>query len=163
MTSRLFNILLLFALFGIGMWFFGNLYEGIVIAPNMLNDTATRMEHWQKFFVVTNPVFFYVPVPQLATVVLLILFFKSDKQKPVLRHYLKLASIFQVASLILSVYIITQINFKLFFGDLNKYSGQLSSLALLWNALNVIRVLLVAAVLTFTFKAYLQTQKSGID
>jgi hypothetical protein len=160
MTSKLFNNLLLFSLFGIAMWFFGNLYEAIVIGPNMLSDTAARMEHWQKFFAVTNPVFFYVPFPQLATIVLIILFFNTSGQKTELKKSLKLANIFQIASIVLSVYMITQINLKLFFGDLEKYSDKLSSMALLWNILNAVRVVLVGFALTFVFKAYLQTQKN---
>jgi hypothetical protein len=160
MTSKSFNNLLLFSLFGIAMWFFGNLYEAIVIGPNMLTDSMVRMGHWQNFFVFTNPAFFYVPVPQLATVILITLFFKTDPQKTELKRLLKLANIFQVTSIMLSVYIITQINFKLFFGDLTKYANSVYSMALLWNSLNFIRVCLVAAALTFVFKAYLQTQKT---
>ena len=161
MTSKRFNSLLLFALFGIAMWFFGNLYEAIVIGPNILHDTAVSLGHWQSFFAVTNPAFFYVPVPQLATVVLIILFFKAGGQGPELKHYLKWATIFQVASIVLSVYIITQINFKLFFGDLTKYADRLYSLALLWNILNLIRIALVGIALVFLFKAYLQAQKKS--
>ena len=160
MTNKLFTNLLLFSLIGTAMWFFGNLYEAIVMGPNMLNDTMTRMEHWQHFFVLTNPIFFYVPVTQLATVVLIILFFNTASQKVELKRFLKLASIFQIAAIILSVYIITQINLKLFLGDLSKYADQVSSLATLWNILNILRVLLVGLGLTFTFKAYLQTQKA---
>ena len=160
MTNKLFNNLLLFSLFGIAMWFFGNLYEAIVIGPNMLTDTLVRMGHWQNYFVVTNPIYFYVPVTQLATVILIILFFKTDGQKAVLKRLLKLATLFQVVSILLSIYIITQINLKLFFGDLTRYADSLSSMALVWNVLNIIRVVLVGVALVFVFKAYLETQKN---
>ena len=160
MKNKLFTNLLLFALLGIAMWFFGNLYEAIVIGPNMLSNSIVRINHWQGFFAVTNPAFFYVPVPQLATVVLIVLYFKTSKQKVALKKLLKLATIFQVVSILLSVYIITQINFKLFFGDLGKYADQVPSMALLWNILNVTRVFLVGIALVFVFKAYLHNQKN---
>jgi hypothetical protein len=159
MTNKLFNRLLLFALFGIAMFFFGNLYEAIVIGPNMLADTPQRMAHFQNFFIATNPAFFYIPVPQLATVVLPLLYFKTPTQNPELKKLLKLASAFQIAAIILSVYIITQINLKLFFGDLGKYTQQLSTMALTWNFLNIIRLFITSCTLTLTFKAYLLVQK----
>ncbi|MCW3125825.1 MAG: hypothetical protein JWO03_1483 [Bacteroidetes bacterium] len=158
MQIKLFNNMLLFSLFGIAMSFFGNLYEGIVIGPNMLQDSIHRMQYWQKFFVATNPAFFYVPVTQLAAIISVVLYFKTDKQKVALKKKLKLAAIFQIASIALSVYIITQINLKLFFGDLEKYRDAVSYMALLWNVLNAVRILLVGIALTFTFRAYVIAQ-----
>jgi hypothetical protein len=153
-----YNGILLFTLFGIAMWFFGNLYEAIVIGPNMIHDSMNRLHAWQQFFVLTNPVFFYVPIPQLATLALLGLFIKAPAGSVELKRLLKIANVFQLSSIALSVYIISQINFKLFFGDLSKYTDSVAALALLWNVLNIIRVLLVGVALTFVFKAYLQTQ-----
>ena len=161
MTNKLFSNLLLFSLFGTTMWFFGNLYEGIVIAPNMLENSIQRMHSWQDFFVVTNPIFYYVPLPPLATVALVVLYFKTPNQKTALKRRLKMASIFQIASIVLSIYIITQINLKLFFGDLEKYTDEIQSMAILWNVLNVFRLALVATALTFTFKVYVQIQKEN--
>jgi hypothetical protein len=161
MTGKLYRNLLLFSLFGIAMWFFGNLYEGIVIGPNMLENSVQRLRSWQDFFVTTNPIFFYVPISQLATITLLILFFRTPKQETELNRQLKLASIFLVSSMVLSVYIITQVNFKLFFGNIEKYSDQVQSKAILWNILNLFRVVLVAISLTFVFKAYIQTQQKA--
>jgi len=159
MGEKLYRNLLLFSLFGMTMWFFGNLYEAIVIAPNMLNNTIDKMHAWQAFFVVTNPAFFYVLSP-LATIALLIVYTKTSKQKTELKRLLKFASIFQLIAYALSIYIITQINFKLFFANLSDNPGQLHTKAVLWNILNIIRVILVAISLAYTFKAYIQTQNS---
>jgi hypothetical protein len=158
MSAKLFHNLLLFCLFGIAMWFFGNLYEAIVIAPNMLQNAIQRLHAWQDFFVCTNPVFFYVPIPQLATVTLVVLYFKAPRQNVYIKKQLKLALIFQIAALMLSVYIIAQLNLKLFFGDLEKYADEIPSKAILWNILNAMRVVLVGAALSFVFKAYTQTR-----
>jgi hypothetical protein len=160
MSGKLYNSLLLFSLFGVAMWFFGNLYEGVVIGPNMLNNSIRRMHAFQDFFVLTNPIFFYIPIPQLSTITLLVLYFKTPKQKHTLKRQLKLASIFLIISLVLSVYIITQLNFKLFFGDLEKYAGQIQIKALSWNILNVFRLTLVAIAMVFIFNAYIQVKKN---
>jgi hypothetical protein len=159
MSNRLFNRLLLFSLFGIAMWFFGNLYEAIVIGPNLLHDSVNRVHAWQQFFMVTNPAWFYVPVPQVATIVLLVLYVKTPGSNVELKRFMRMASIFQLVSILLSVYVILQINLKLFFGDLSQNADKISSMALAWNVLNIIRVILVGVGLTFVFKAYLQTQK----
>ena len=53
-----YSSLLLFSLFGISLWFFGNLYKGIAITPNLLTDPARKIYNWQQFFATTNPVFF---------------------------------------------------------------------------------------------------------
>jgi hypothetical protein len=159
MQENLYNNLLLFSLFGVALWFFGNLYEGIVIAPNLLTDSFQKAQHWQNFIDVTNPILFYVPLTPLSTITLLLLYFKTPKQKTDLKRQMKFAVIFQVLSYSLSIYIITQINLIIFFGDLNKYIGIVHTKALLWNILNIIRVTLVAIALIFNFKAYLQTQK----
>jgi hypothetical protein len=163
MTKKLFSKVLLFSLFGTAMWFFGNLYEGIVLGPNMLENSVQRMHAWQNFFVVTNPVFFYVPIPLLATMSLTVLFFVAPKQEIEIKRQLKLATILQVVSLTLSIYIITQLNFKLFFGDLGNDADQISSKALLWNIMNALRVVLVALALVSIFKAYIQTERRRLE
>src|SRR4051794_13246582 len=115
--------LLRFALFGIAMWFFGNLYEAVVIGPNMLGaDALQKLHNFQKFFITTNPVFFYIPLSPLATAATVFIYFKTPKTKTVLKRHLKMASIFLTISVALSVYMITQLNLKLFFGDLTKYT-----------------------------------------
>ncbi|HXS37169.1 MAG TPA: hypothetical protein VN721_10745 [Flavipsychrobacter sp.] len=159
MRDKLYHNLLLFSLFGVAMWFFGNLYEAIVIAPNMLNNTIEKMHAWQAYFVVTNPAFFYALSP-LATIALLIVYVKTSKQKTELKRLLRFASIFQIIAYALSIYIITQINLKLFFANLNDNPDQLHTKAVLWNILNIIRIILVEISLIFTFKAYIQTQKN---
>jgi hypothetical protein len=62
MRKKRYAHLLLFSLAGANLWFFGNLYEGIVIAPNFLVDSIKKVEHWQAFFTITNPIFFYIPL-----------------------------------------------------------------------------------------------------
>jgi hypothetical protein len=159
MTSKLSNKLLAFSLFGIALWFFGNLYEGVVIAPNMLKNSVQKMQDWQSFFSITNPVFFYIPITPVAVFIIVFLFLRTPKENAALKSHLKRATIFGLLALVLGVFIITQINFKLFFGDIKKYSAAAYSLSVLWNSCNAIRVALLAITLLHTFKAYTATQQ----
>ncbi|HMG68980.1 MAG TPA: hypothetical protein VK588_14885 [Chitinophagaceae bacterium] len=159
MKSKLFNNLLLFSLFGIALGFFGILYEGAVYGPKLLDVSMERMLFWKQFTSIISPIVFYVPWVYLATIALVVLYFNTPKEKTGLRKRLKLASIFQIASLALTIYILAQINFKLRFGNLEKYAAMIPNKVILFNILSVTRVVLAATGLTFIFKAYIQTQQ----
>jgi hypothetical protein len=161
MKSKLFNNLLLFSLFGTALGFFGMLYEGIVFTPKMLDTSMARMHFWKDFYATLNPIIYYIPLVPVATVVAVFLFFKTSKQNTELKKRLKWASIFQVAALVLTFYIVKQINPKLCFSDIEKYAGVIPGKVLLINILSVFRVILAATALTFIFKAYIQTQKEN--
>jgi hypothetical protein len=161
MRNKIADNLLLFALFGIALWFFGNLYEGIVIAPNMLNDSIHKAHDWQDFFVITNPIIFYVPVAPAATFIIIFLYFKTRTDNVILKRHLKRATIFGALAFALGILIITQINLKLFFGDIEKYSEEdIYKMSLRWNYLNVIRVGLLIPTLIHIFKAYVLTHNN---
>ena len=158
MKVKLFNNLLMFSLFGISLGFFGMLYEGIIYAPKMLEVSAVRVQFWHDFYAVIKPLIFYVPC-QLGTVVLLILYFLADKQKPDLKRRLKWASIFQIAALILTFYIVKQINLQLYFSDTQKYADVIPGKVALLNIISPFRIVLAGTAMVFLLKAYVQTQK----
>ena len=160
MKSKLFNNLLLFSLFGIALGFFGILYEGVVYGPKLLDVSMERMLFWKNFTSVISPIIYYVPWVYLATLALIVLYFKTAKEKTELKKKLQWASIFQIVSLALTIYILTQINFKLRFGNLEKYADTIPGKVILFNILSVIRMAFAATGLTFIFKAYIQTQQS---
>jgi len=159
MKSKLLNNLLLFSLFGIALNFFGVLYEGLVYGPKFLDTSMERMLFWKNFTTVISPIIYYVPWVYLATIVAIVMYFKVPKENPELKKHLRMASIFQVASLALTIYILTQINFKMSFGNLEKYADAIPGKVILFNFLSVIRVAVSAIALTAVFKAYLLTQK----
>jgi hypothetical protein len=159
MKSKLFNNLLLFSLFGIALGFFGILYEGVVYGPKFLDVSMERMLFWKSFTSVISPVIYYAPWVYLATIALVILYFKTPREKAGLKKRLKLGGLFQIASLVLTIYILTQINFKQSFGNLEKYAEAIPGKVILFNILSVLRTAFGAIALTFIFKAYIQTQK----
>lgn len=83
----------------------------------------------------------------------------TPKEKSGLRKRLITASLFQIASLVLTFYILTQINFGRSFGNLDKYADEIPGKAFLFNLLSFIRIGLGAIAVAFVFKACMQTQK----
>ena len=159
MKRKLFNSLLLFSLFGIALGFFGILYEGVVYGPKLLDVSGERMLFWKNFTAVISPIAYYVPWVYLATIALVALYFKTPKEKTELKKRLKSGSVFQIISLALTIYILTQINFKLRFGNLEKYADTIPGQVILFNILSIVRIASAATGLTFIFKAYIQTGK----
>lgn len=162
MKNKLFNNLLLFSLFGIALGFFGILYEGSVYGPKMLDDSKIRMLFWKDFYMVITPLVYYIPLVPLATVTLVILYFNTPKENAELKSRLKIGGLFQIGSLILTLYIIKQLNLKLYFSNIDKYGSVIPAKAILFNILSVCRVALTTIALITVFRAYIQNQKDGL-
>ena len=146
------RILMYFTVFGIAMWFFGNLYEAVVIGPNSAGDTKEQLRAFQQFTVVTNPVYYYIPLTQIAAVTLIVWFVRTPWRAPEKRS-LFIASLAEIAAVALSIYIIVKLNMTLFFGSLGETPDELHRLALQWNLLNLIRVGVTALALVFALGA----------
>lgn len=153
MQSKSSDRLLLFTLFFTAHWFFGNLYEELVIVPNQLADTTIALGHWQAFFKFSNPMYYYVPLTQLAILIIWYLYFRasSDDEK----NWLGKASLFGLLSILITVAIVTQINLKLFFGNLSEYQDQeLYKLSVIWLIGNLIRIFFVGNTFYYLHKVY---------
>lgn len=161
MQIKTFNRLLVFSLFFLAQWFFGNLYEEIVLAPNQLTNSYEALKNWQSYFTITNQIYYYVPFTQIAVFVVCYLYFRTTNQPE--KQLLKKASIFGLLSLIMTMYIVTQLNLKLFFGDIEKYKSEIYSLSVMWLIGNAIRLYLVGSSLYFTFKTYLLRQTHDVE
>ncbi|GLE58574.1 hypothetical protein NJBCHELONAE_38840 [Mycobacteroides chelonae] len=146
------RILMYFTVFGIAMWFFGNLYEAVVIGPNIAGDTKEQLRAFQQFTVVTNPVYYYIPLTQIAAVTLIVWFVRTPWRAPEKRS-LFIASLAEIAAVTLSIYIIVKLNMTLFFGSLGETPDELHRLALQWNLLNLVRVGVTALALVFALGA----------
>lgn len=153
MQIKTFNRLLVFSLFFLAHWFFGNLYEEIVLAPNQLTNTYEALKNWQGYFTVTNQIYYYVPFTQIAVFVVCYLYFHTDDKAE--KRLLKKASILGLLSIVLTVVIVTQLNLKLFFGDIDKYKSKIYFLSVIWLVGNALRLYLVGSSFYFTFKVYL--------
>jgi hypothetical protein len=143
----------LLALAGLAQWFFGNLYEQIVLVPNSLVSSYAQHRCWQAYFVVTNPIYYYVPFTQLA--VCLVWYLCFTQKHPEIKKLLYRASLYGLLALALTAVIVTQLNLKVFFGNLDLIKDQLYQLSLIWMIANGVRLVLVGATLGYTFKSYL--------
>ena len=162
MKLKLFNNLLVFSLFGIALGFFGVLYEGVVYGPKFLDVSMERMQFWKAFTAVISPIPYYIPIYPIGIILLVVLTFGIPKEKAGLRKRLIMASLFQIVSLALTIYILTQINFRRSFGDLQKYAAEIPGKVVLFNILSVIRIGLGAIAVAFVFRACMQTQKEQL-
>jgi hypothetical protein len=149
--------LTLFAIIGLSYWFFGNLYEAIVIAPNWVVNSPVQMKRLNEFFVTTSPTIYFVPLTQIATVFVWLLLWKSKVNS--IKTELKYASIFAVLVTILNAVIVSTIVLKLFGPDYEKYGEYLTTLTWRWNILNCFRMVLVALTICFLFNAYRKLDK----
>lgn len=154
MKPIIFNRLLVFSLFFLAHWFFGNLYEEIVLAPNQLTNSYEALKSWQGYFTITNQIYYYVPFTQIAVFVICFLYLKSSNETE--KYLLKKASIFGLLSIAITAIIVTQLNLKLFFGDIEKYKEQIYNLSVIWLIGNAIRLYLVGSSLYYIFKTYIR-------
>lgn len=161
MKKRSFNRFLLFSLFGIALGFFGTLYEGLVLIPKMLNPSAERMAFWKQFYSVVNPVVYYIPLLPLAAITVVFLYFKTAPESKVLKRNLMLAVILQAVSLLITFYIVNQVNLKMYFCNVEKYSSVIPGKTLLVNILSPLRLMITALAMNFVFKAYLTAQNTN--
>ncbi|GAB3898835.1 DUF1772 domain-containing protein [Larkinella knui] len=161
MQDKTFDRLVAFALFFMAHWFFGNLYEEIVLAPNQLTDSYEALKGWQNYFKITNQIYYYVPFTQLAVVATTVLYFKSTGEKQ--KNLLKKAVITGWIAIFLTILIVTQLNLKLFFGDLEKYQHKLFTLSVIWLIGNAIRLYFVGASLFYVLKTYSLRQSLYAD
>lgn len=157
MENKTFDRLLIFSLFFLTLWFFGNFYEEILLVPNHVNNSYEKLQHWHSFFTEINQIPYYVPFTQLAVVVVFVLYRKTQEEKE--KTYLKKASIFGFLAIVLTAIIVTQLNLKLYIGDnLDKYKDQLQTLSIIWLIGNAIRLYLVGSAIYYTFQTYVLRQ-----
>lgn len=159
MAPKTFHRLLLFSLFFLAHWFFGNLYEEIVLAPNQLRNSFQALVAWQGYFTVTNQLYYYLPFTQLAVVVVCVLYFKSTV--PLQTRRLKIAALSGIAAIALTALIVTQLNLKLFFGNSAEHRDSLYTLSVFWLIGNAMRLVLVGTGLWQVLQVYAALQKSS--
>lgn len=145
---RITAALLVIAVIGLAQWFFGNLYEAVVTAPNWRvgfeYDALTgRSQHEAG-----SPIRYYVPITQLAVLALWAASFIGWSAVPPLRRWLGAASVSALAALLLTGYIVTQLNLRLFFGQKTPTVSEAGPLMQQWQWLNYSRLALVSLALT---------------
>jgi hypothetical protein len=145
------------AIIGLAHWFFGNLYEAIVISPNWIVDSPMQLQRLNEFFVNTSPTLYFVPITQIATIAVWVLTF-LNKENSVKKDY-KMASIVTVLITALNAFIVSTIILKLFGSDYAQYGEYLHTLSWRWNILNFFRMILTFTVIYYLFSIYRKLDK----
>lgn len=160
MQNKTFDRLLFFALIFLAYWFFGNLYEEIVLVPNHLINSFEVLTAYHQYFVLSEPTYYFVPLTQTAVLVVFLLYWKSGdgEQKGLLRK----AAVFGLLSLVITAIIVTQINAKLFAANVTHYQDILFDLSVMWLVGNLVRMFLVGGCLYFVWKTYILRQTAQL-
>jgi hypothetical protein len=150
--SRLISVLLALALLGVAQWFFGNLYEAVVTAPNWrvgfeYEAITGRSQNADR------PIRYYVPTTWVAVVLLWAATILGWRAMPDAKRWLAVGSASSVAAVALSVYIITQLNLRLFYIGPVREIESVRPLMERWQILNWVRVSIVGTVLGATAAA----------
>ena len=83
------------AMLGLAQWFYGNLYEAIVLSPNWIQNSEVQMHRLNDFFTRTGPTLYFVPLTQIATALVWVLWFGNDR--PELGRNYRRAGVFAFA------------------------------------------------------------------
>ncbi|MCF7548559.1 hypothetical protein [Pseudonocardia sp. WMMC193] len=148
------------AVVGLAWWFFGNLYEAVVLSPNWAIDTADRMQDFYDFTVRTGPTLYFVPITQLAVALLWVLVVLN--RVPQARGAYLLAGLLALLATAVNVVIVATVVPELFGDPTAVAPDRLADLALRWNVLNVVRLLLTGAAAFVAHKAYRCVDRAGV-
>ncbi|MEV5720529.1 hypothetical protein AB0L41_42220 [Amycolatopsis mediterranei] len=152
MKTSLQQGLTLAALIGMAYWLFGNLYEAVVFSPNWVRDSPAQFTRLHEFFSATGPTFYFVPVTQIAIVLVWVLWWRN-RDGELVRDYRR-AGQAAVVLTVLTVYIVAAVIPHMFGTDALAQPGSLYSAAWQWNILNVFRMLLTATAACYLFGAF---------
>jgi hypothetical protein len=144
-----------FALFGLALWFFGNLYEEIVLMPNWLVASLDTLRAYNRYYAVVIQYHYYVPLTQLAVFVVTWLAFSRRAAELGLRPYLRRAAWGGWIGLALTALIVLNLNLDLFIGELRLSAADAHRLGGYWLIGNALRLVSVGWALWNTLRALL--------
>lgn len=129
-----------FSLFGLTMWFFGNLYEEVILMPNWLAAPLSVLKVYNQYYTVVIQYHYYVPITQLAVIVLVVLCFIDNPARNLALPLLRRAAVWGVLALLLTVYIVLTLNLDLFIGTLTLSEQAAHQKGLIWMTGNAVRL-----------------------
>ena len=154
-------VLLALAVLGHAHWFFGNLYEAVVLIPQFAASPQQRLPiSAGGAFVPGSPALYYVPMIPLTVPAALAALAVGWRFGRVVRGELLGAAVLSASAALLGAYIITRLNFPLFF-DPGTGVARLEVLLRRWALLNYARLGLVGAALVLLLLALVSATRSA--
>lgn len=141
-----------FALFGLALWFFGNLYEEVILMPNWLAAPIDVLEAYNHYYSVVIQYHYYVPITQLGVIILIVLCFTQNPARQLGEGNLRRAAVWGTLAIALTVWIVLSINLKLFIGELMQTEAQAHQLGLIWMIGNAARLFCVGMAFGYAFR-----------
>ncbi|OXM60911.1 hypothetical protein [Amycolatopsis vastitatis] len=160
MKTSLQQSLTLAAVIGMAYWLFGNLYEAVVFSPNWVRDSPSQFTRLHEFFSATGPTLYFVPVTQIALVLVWVLWWRN-RDGELARDYRRAGQAAAVLA-VLTVYIVAAVIPRMFGADALAQPDNLHSAAWQWNILNVFRMLLTATTACYLFGAFRKLDRRNL-
>jgi hypothetical protein len=142
----------LLAVLGMVYWLFGNLYEAVVFSPNWVDDSPAQFARLNAFFTNTGPTLYFVPLTQLATVLVWLLWWRNRDAE--VRADYRRAGFASLALTALNAGIVGLIIPRMFGADALANPAGINPAAWTWNILNVGRMILTATTAWYLFQAF---------
>jgi hypothetical protein len=142
--------MLIVSLVGLSWWFFGNLYEAIVISPNWIVDSPAQLTRLHEFFVNTDPTLYFVPATLLAVLLLWISLIIGRQTLP--RRTVIWSAVVSTALIGLTAFIVSVLVTALFGPSYLEHEDALSTYAWWWNIANLVRMALTATTIVLVWK-----------
>ena len=136
------------SLLGFLHWFFGNLYEAIVLSPNMwwADSQSAMLENIRQVFHISAPYYYYLPWSPLSLLLVFYLFFHvRHHPNPLLKKWVGVAMATAIVAGALTYYIIVTFNLTLWVGHGPVSAPRLASMVRASFWVGTARMLVVAA------------------
>ena len=158
---RVLVVLLALAVLGHAHWFFGNLYEAVVLIPQFAAAPEQRLPIGAGGVLAPgSPALYYVPMIPLTVPAALAALAVGWRSGRAVRGGLLGAAALSVSAALLGAYIISRLNFPLFY-EPGTGAAQLEVLLRRWALLNHARVGLVGAALALLVLALVSATRSA--
>lgn len=141
-----------FALFGLALWFFGNLYEEVILMPNWLVAPLDVLTAYNRYYSVVIQYHYYVPITQLAVIILIVLCFIDNPARQLAQPELRWAAIWGALGIALTVCIVLSLNLDLFIGELKLSEAEAHRKGLIWMIGNAVRLFCVGFSVSYAFR-----------
>lgn len=141
-----------FALFGLALWFFGNLYEEVILMPNWLAAPIDVLRVHSRYNTVVVQYHYYVPTTQLAVIVLVVLCFTTNPARQLAQPDLRRAAIWGSSGIALTAWIVRSLNIDLFIGELKLSEAEAHRKGLIWMIGNAVRLFCVGLSFGYTVR-----------
>ncbi len=149
MKTKTIHRILNFALFGLLLWFFGNLYEEIILMPNWLAAPIDVLKAYNNYYTVVIQYHYYVPITQLAVVAITVLTFRNDPILCEVRPALRRATVWGWLGIGLTAWIVLNLNLDLFIGKLTLSETEAHQKGLIWMIGNAARLVCVGLSISY--------------